>query len=110
MNCFIGLFYCFCLNKSNEEVCEEIPNGCCADGENFGEVEVPLKLANQEPNNKAVDAQSNHGNGNEFSVFLKDVWVLAVECVNSVENVVGSGCGGEANSIGNVLVNLSLFL
>ena len=48
------------LNKRNKKVCEEIPNGSSANGENFGKVEIPLKLANQEPNNKTVDAQSNH--------------------------------------------------
>ena len=98
------------LDKSNQEIRKEIPNSGGTNGKYFGKIEVPLKLAHQNPNNKAVNGQSNHRNGEELPILFEQVWVLAVESINSVEDVVCGGGGRKANGICKVLVNFGFLL
>ena len=85
--------------ECEQKVAEEVPDGGDAYGERPKDVEAAV-----------VDTQADYGDKDEFDVFHADLFFLAAECPDAVEDIVARGGGNESDRVGDERIHFGQFL
>ena len=94
------------LLEGEEHVAEEVPECGDTDGKDPEDVEAPVVVprgqqTSAKPEGDIVDAESDDTDEDELEVLHAHLLLMAAEGPDTVEDVVGGGCGDEADGVGH---------
>ena len=101
--------------ECEQKVAEEVPDGGDAYGKRPKDVESPVfgprgEQSAEQPEAAVVNAQAYYGDKDEFDVFHADLFFLAAECPDAVEDIVARGGGNESDRVGDERIHFGQFL